>query len=174
MNVCICVYLYVCVRGKERERCYFTNHIRIFNTSDTLLFCLSNVNLVNSNSCMLLLPENPNVALNYREVHQIVRELTYGIFVLHQTPLISLETNNDQSSTIQIPPAYHDTRIGQILINVDFLMKCLWHGAYFPKEKRTKFAERWRSNLDVNQNGKPETKKSLLLEFTAAGKRRHF
>ena len=53
--------------------------------------------------------------------------------------------------------------------NVDYMMKALWHGAYFPKEKRTKFSERWRSNLDINASGKPETKKPLLTEFTSAG-----
>jgi hypothetical protein len=57
----------------------------------------------------------------------------------------------------------------QILVNVDYMMKCLWHGAYMPKEKRTKFSERWRSNMDINQAGKPETKKPLLTEFTSAG-----
>lgn len=131
----------------------------------------SNVNLLHSNECVVLFPEDPDVPpIDYRELHTIVRELTYGIFVLHQTPLISLEANYDQSTSCQLPPAYQDTRIGQILVNVDYMMKCLWHGAYIPKDKRTKFSERWRSNLDINQNGKPETKKPLLMEFTSAGK----
>ena len=120
---------------------------------------------------MILFPEDSDSApLDYRELHMIIRELTYGIYIMHQTPLICLEANYDQSTSCQLPPAYHDTRVGQIMINVDYIMKCLWHGAYFPKEKRSKFSERWRSNLNINQNGKPETKKSLLTEFLNAGK----
>lgn len=131
---------------------------------------LSNVNLQHSNSSVVLFPEDPGIPpIDYRELHTIVRELTYGIYVLHQTPLVSLEANYDQSTSCQLPPAYQDTRIGQILVNVDYIMKCLWHGAYIPKDKRTKFSERWRSSLDINQSGKPETKKPLLPEFTSAG-----
>lgn len=88
---------------------------------------------------------------------------------MHQTPNISLEANYDLATVCNIPPAYLDTRVGQLLIAVDYMMKSLWHGAYFPREKRTKFTERWRSNLDVNSAGKPETKKPLLTEFTSAG-----
>ena len=56
------------------------------------------------------------------------------------------------------------------MTHIDYMMKSLWHGAHFPKEKRLKFTERWRSNLDVNSSGKPETKKPLLTEFIGAGK----
>ena len=88
---------------------------------------------------------------------------------MNQIPNIALEANYDQSTACQLPPAYIDTRVGQVLVNVDYMMKALWHGAYFPREKRTKFSERWRGNLDVNSNGKPETKKPLITEFTSAG-----
>ena len=132
---------------------------------------ISNISSMSTDSCMILLPEVPDFQpdFDYRELHQIVRELTIGIYVLHQTPLISLESNFEKSTTCHLPPAYLDTRVGQILINVDYMMKALWHGAYFPKEKRTKFSERWRSSLDVNANGYHETKKPLLIEFTSAG-----
>ena len=83
---------------------------------------------------MVLFPEDPDVPpIDYRELHTIVRELTYGIYVLHQTPLISLEANYDQSTSCQLPPAYQDTRIGQILVNVDYIMKCLCMGPTSPK-----------------------------------------
>ncbi|CAH1788258.1 unnamed protein product [Owenia fusiformis] len=125
---------------------------------------------LSNQDCLLLFPENKDVPpIDIREFHQVIRELTMGIYVLNQLPCISLEANFDQSTSCQLPPAYYDTRVGQILINVDYMMKCLWHGAYFPKEKRTKFSERWRTNLDVNSNGRPETKKSLLTEFTSSG-----
>lgn len=138
--------------------------------TDPPMGLISNVNPQYTNHCILLLPENPSLPpIDYRELHTIIRELIYGIYILHQTPQISLEANYDQSTTCQLPPAYEDTRIGQILINVDYLMKCMWHGAYISREKRTKFSERWRSNLDINQSGKPETKKPLLTEFTSAG-----
>lgn len=80
-----------------------------------------------------------------------------------------MEANFDQSTTCQLPPAFIDTKVGQILIQIDYLMKGLWHGAYFPREKRVKFTEKWRTNLDVNAQGKPETRKTLLLEFVSAG-----
>lgn len=134
----------------------------------TVLF--SSLTLSQSNCAVLLLPKDPDIPpLDYRELHHIVRELTYGIYILNQTPIISMEANNDQSTSCQLPPAYQDTSIGQILANVDYMMKCLWHGAFMPKDKRVKFSERWRSNLDVNHSGKPETKKLLLTEFTSAG-----
>jgi hypothetical protein len=118
-----------------------------------------------------MVPEDPDVAaLDLREIHQIVRELTIGIYSLNQLPTVALEANFDQSTSIQLPPAYLDTKVGQVMCNIDYMMKALWHGAYFPKEKRTKFTERWRSNLDVNSNGKPETKKPLITEFISAGR----
>lgn len=132
---------------------------------------ISGMGNINEFFAMLLVPEEEDVdVLDLREVHQVVKELTYGIYVLNQLPNIALEANFDQSTSVQVPPAYMDTRVGQIMTNVDYMMKALWHGAYFPKEKRTKFSERWRSNLDVNASGKPETKKPLLTEFTSAGK----
>ena len=48
-------------------------------------------------------------------------------------------------------------------------MKGLWHGVYFPREERLKFADRWRNNMDVNAHGIPETKKPLIDEFLSAG-----
>ena len=59
--------------------------------------------------------------------------------------------------------------MGQLMIDLDYTMKALWHGAYFPRDKRLKFSERWRGNLDVNSSGKPETKKDLLNEFISSG-----
>ena len=38
-----------------------------------------------------------------------------------------------------------------------------------PRDKRIKFSERWRSSLDVNASGKPETRKDVLCEFLNAG-----
>ncbi|XP_070566344.1 ankyrin and armadillo repeat-containing protein-like isoform X3 [Ptychodera flava] len=125
---------------------------------------------ISENHVVFLMPVRDDIQpLDFREIHQIVRELVIGIYCLNQSPCISLDANFDQSTSCQLPPAYNDTRVGQLLINVDYMMKALWHGAYFPKDKRTKFSERWRSNLDVNANGKPETKKTILTEFTAAG-----
>ena len=126
---------------------------------------------INGMTYAILLPVQEDVPpLDMREVHQLVRELTTGIFGLNQLPQIALEPNFDQSTSVQLPPAYQDTRVGQILTNIDYVMKTLWHGAYFPKDKRLKFAEKWRGSLDVNAAGKPETKKPLLTEFIGAGK----
>ncbi|KAI0239359.1 Ankyrin and armadillo repeat-containing protein [Lamellibrachia satsuma] len=122
------------------------------------------------NFAMYLIPADDSIdSLDMREIHQILRELVIGIYVCNQLPSITLDANFDESTSCQIPPAYIDTRVGQVLISIDYMLKALWHGAYMPKEKRTKFTERWRSNLDVNTSGQPETKKPLLPEFHGAG-----
>ena len=109
-------------------------------------------------------------SLDMREVHQLIRELSMGIYGMNQMPILQLEANIDQSTSCQLPPAYLDTRVGQVMINVDYMMKGLWHGAYFPIEKRLKFTERWKSSLDVDPNtGRAATKKPFVTEFTAAG-----
>ncbi|XP_033103193.1 ankyrin and armadillo repeat-containing protein-like isoform X2 [Anneissia japonica] len=122
------------------------------------------------NNCVFAVPVDATAEpWDFREIHQIVRELVIGIYGLNQVPSICLEANFDQGTACHIPPAYNDTRIGQLFINVDYMMKALWHGSFFPKDKRYKFAERWRSNLDVNSQGVPETKKTILNEFLLAG-----
>lgn len=92
-----------------------------------------------------------------------------GVYVFNQTPVISLVANYDQSTVCNMPPAYLDTRVGQLLTNVDYMMKSLWHGAHIPRDKRIKFAERWREIFDVNSNGQPDTRKSLYSDFQFAG-----
>ncbi|XP_076858454.1 ankyrin and armadillo repeat-containing protein isoform X2 [Brachyhypopomus gauderio] len=120
-------------------------------------------------NAIILAPFDSNMPLDYKVVHQILRELTVGIYCFNQVPLISLEANYDQSTSCQLSPAYCDTKIGQILINIDYTMKALWHGAYIPKEKRTRFSELWRSSMGVDTNGIPQTKKDVCAEFLTAG-----
>ena len=108
--------------------------------------------------------------LELREIHQIIRELVLGIYILNETPSLFLESNFDQSTACQIPPAYHDTRIGQLMIAIDYMMKSLWHGVFFPKDKRSKFTERWRQSVNLNLlTGEAETKRSFQLIWTEAG-----
>lgn len=130
---------------------------------------ISQINNVGFSTAILLTPVDPTAHLDYREVHQILRELAVGIYCLNQIPSISLEANYDQSSSCQLPPAYYDTRIGQILIHVDYMLKALWHGIYMPKEKRARFSELWRTIMDIDQDGKPQTTKDIFSEFSSAG-----
>ncbi|XP_010635143.1 ankyrin and armadillo repeat-containing protein isoform X3 [Fukomys damarensis] len=130
---------------------------------------MSQMNNVGFSTAILLMPVDPTALLDYREVHQIIRELAVGIYCLNQIPSISLEANYDQSSSCQLPPAYFDTRIGQILIHIDYMLKALWHGIYMPKEKRTRFSEMWRTILDIDPDGKPQTNKDIFAEFSSAG-----
>ncbi|XP_073162244.1 ankyrin and armadillo repeat-containing protein isoform X3 [Lepidochelys kempii] len=120
-------------------------------------------------TAILLTPVMPDVPLDCKEVHQIVRELAVGIYCLNQIPSISLDSNYDRSSSCQLPPAYIDTRIGQILISVDYMLKALWHGVYMPKEKRVRFSELWRSGMDIDMDGNPQTEKNIFSEFCSAG-----
>ncbi|KAF4026302.1 hypothetical protein G4228_018635 [Cervus hanglu yarkandensis] len=130
---------------------------------------MSQMNNVGFSTAILLTPVDPTALLDYREVHQIIRELAVGIYCLNQIPSVSLEANYDQSSSCQLPPAYFDTRIGQILINIDYMLKALWHGIYMPKEKRARFSELWRTIMDVDPDGKPQTNKGIFAEFSSAG-----
>ncbi|XP_021499784.1 ankyrin and armadillo repeat-containing protein isoform X1 [Meriones unguiculatus] len=130
---------------------------------------MNQMNNVGFSTAILLTPVDPTAQLDYREVHQILRELAVGIYCLNQIPSISLEANYDQSSSCQLPPAYYDTRIGQILIHIDYMLKALWHGIYMPKEKRTRFSELWRTILDIDPDGKPQTMKDIFSEFNSAG-----
>lgn len=110
--------------------------------------------------------------LDLREVYQMVRELTIGLYVMNQLPSCSLEPNFDESTAAQLPPAYLDTRIGQLLVNIDYMLKGVWHGAYFAREKRLKFAERWRALVELNStSGRPESKRDILSEFINQGTR---
>ncbi|GAB1284957.1 Ankar protein [Apodemus speciosus] len=130
---------------------------------------MSQMNNVGFSTAILLTPVDPTAHLDYREVHQILRELAIGIYCLNQIPSISLEANFDQSSSCQLPPAYYDTRIGQILIHIDYMLKALWHGIYMPKEKRARFSELWRTIMDIDPDGKPQTSKDIYSEFSSAG-----
>ncbi|XP_052047796.1 ankyrin and armadillo repeat-containing protein [Apodemus sylvaticus] len=130
---------------------------------------MSQMNNVGFSTAILLTPVDPTAHLDYREVHQILRELAIGIYCLNQIPSISLEANFDQSSSCQLPPAYYDTRIGQILIHIDYMLKALWHGIYMPKEKRARFSELWRTIMDIDPDGKPQTTKDIYSEFSSAG-----
>uniref|UniRef100_A0A8C2VUH3 Ankyrin and armadillo repeat containing n=1 Tax=Chinchilla lanigera TaxID=34839 RepID=A0A8C2VUH3_CHILA len=130
---------------------------------------MSQMNNVGFSTAILLMPVDPTALLDYREVHQIIRELAVGIYCLNQIPSISLEANYDQSSSCQLPPAYFDTRVGQILIHIDYMLKALWHGIYMPKEKRVRFSEMWRTILDIDPDGKPQTNKDIFAEFSSAG-----
>ncbi|XP_066202317.1 ankyrin and armadillo repeat-containing protein [Saccopteryx leptura] len=129
----------------------------------------SQMSNVGFNTAILLTPVDPAAPLDYKEVHQILRELAVGIYCFNQIPSITLEPNYDQSSSCQVPPAYYDTRIGQILINVDYMLKALWHGIYMPKEKRARFSELWRTIMDIDPDGKPQTYKNIFAEFSSAG-----
>jgi len=106
----------------------------------------------------------------------LVRDLSYGIYAFSQLPGISLEPNDDMTSTCQMSPVYHDTRVGRLLTEVDATLKCLWHGVSFPRDKRVKFAERWRRILEASGGNvdsltaDKDSRNQLLAEFVHAGK----
>lgn len=78
---------------------------------------------------VLLMPYDPTVPnLDYRVIHQIIRELTIGMYALNQHPNLILDANFDESTTCTMPPAYIDTKVGQLMINTDYWLKALWHG----------------------------------------------
>ncbi|NXG27708.1 ANKAR protein, partial [Dromaius novaehollandiae] len=130
---------------------------------------VSQLRNMSSRTAILLAPVVSDIPLDCKEVHQILRELAVGIYCLNQIPSISLDANYDQSTSCQLPPAYVDTRIGQILISVDYMLKALWHGAYIPKEKRVRFCKLWHSEMDIDADGKPQTDGNVFSEFCSGG-----
>lgn len=65
-----------------------------------------------ASSSVLQIPEETGCEkYDFKVVHQIIRELTIGIYVLNQVPNISLEANFDCSTSVQLPPAYIDTKV---------------------------------------------------------------
>lgn len=59
---------------------------------------------INGNSSVVLLPTIDNSegdVLDIRLVHQLIRELTFGIYALNSLPACSLEANYDQVKEIQ-------------------------------------------------------------------------
>ncbi|KAJ8403521.1 hypothetical protein AAFF_G00352930 [Aldrovandia affinis] len=125
-------------------------------------------NFTHSNA-IILAPVDSRAPLDYKVVQQIVRELTVGIYCFNQLPFVSLEPNYDKSTSCQLTPAYYDTKVGQILLNIDYTVKALWHGATIPGEKRVRFSELWRSSMDLDASGIPQTKKDVFAEFLTAG-----
>lgn len=120
--------------------------------------------------------------LDTREIHQLLRELTTGVYSLNAQPVLTLEANFDLTSTCQLPTgklhsysfihslfidmislAYIDTRLGQIMINCDAWLKSVWHGVFMSREKRAKFVDRWRLIAE------PSITRSVTYEFEAAG-----
>ena len=61
--------------------------------------------------------------------------------------------------------------LGQLLTDVDYAMKSIWHGVGISKGKREKLSERWRTLLDVNTSSGEYDKNSKdpLEEFEIAG-----
>ena len=87
---------------------------------------------INDNHIIVLMPYDETISnLDYREIHQIIRDLTTGIYAFNQHPNLVLDANFDESTSCTMPPAYIDTKLGQIMINTDYWLKALWHGKKF-------------------------------------------
>jgi len=124
---------------------------------------------ITDNHIIILMPYDDTVpALDYRILHQIIRDLTIGIYALNQHPSLVLDANFDESTTCTMPPAYNNTKLGQIMINTDYWLKALWHGAYFQREKRMRFSDTWKLSFGLT-DGMPNTKKDIFEEFMTAG-----
>ncbi|XP_036356044.1 ankyrin and armadillo repeat-containing protein-like [Octopus sinensis] len=115
----------------------------------------------------ILVPANKFDNILLEEFHQIIKDLTVGIYCFSQVPNLTLETNADMSSECNISPVYKKTRVAEIVTEVDYMVKALWHGSFFPKEKRLKFSDTWRKKLDVDENGQIQTKRDIFSEFEA-------
>ena len=102
---------------------------------------------------LVAFPHAGNKPFHLQELHQIVRELTIGIYVFNQTPSVELSPNYDLSTSVTLPSAYTNTLVGQVLISVDYYMKCLLHGAMVPIDHVGIFNERWRKLTPTDVQG---------------------
>ena len=83
--------------------------------------------------------------LRLQEIHQIVRELVEGIYVFNQIPSISLDSNYDSTSSVNIPSAYSDSLVGEALLAVDYYVKSLLHDCTIAqKDKRVRILDEWK------------------------------
>jgi len=101
----------------------------------------------------IALPHAGSKPLHLQELHQVVRELTIGIYVFNQTPSVKLSPNHDHSTSVSLPSAYTNTLVGQVLVSVDYFMKCLLHGAMVPIDHVGIFMERWRKLAPTDAKG---------------------
>ncbi len=89
--------------------------------------------------------------IRLQEIHQITRELVEGIYIFNQIPSISIDTNQDSTSTVSVSSAYTDTLVGEALFAVDYYIKSLLHGTMVPqKDKRGRMLEEWKKFTMVN------------------------
>ena len=124
---------------------------------------------INDNHIIILMPYDETLpSLDYRVLHQIVRDLTIGIYALNQHPNLVLDANFDESTSCTMPPAYIDTKLGQIMINTDYWLKALWHGAFFSRDKRLRFSKSWRPLFGVVDSATSK-KRDILEDFIQAG-----
>lgn len=131
---------------------------------------ISQLTQLHDDHMLVLLPYDETIPPpDYREIHQIVRELTVGMYVCNQHPYLHFETNHDHSTSCQLPPAYIDSKLGQVMVNTDYWLKALWHGSFFDRARRIQFVQKYLGTLDVDSNGNAQTKKSILKEFLNAG-----
>ncbi|XP_063693429.1 ankyrin and armadillo repeat-containing protein-like [Bolinopsis microptera] len=137
---------------------------KVSELGNGLLTNIANPTLENLSNYVLLVEKDKPLnkkkeeSFDLREIQQIIRELTVGINVFEELPAISLRPRYDKGTFVDIPPAYIDTHVAQCMLELDYYMKGLWHGAHFGRERRQKFTERWADLMNVNKDGNPETR----------------
>lgn len=112
--------------------------------------------------------------LALRELQQIIRELVTGIYVFNQLPSVEFDGLPNGSAAVNIPQAYQDTRLGQVMISVAYHTQTLLHGSHFPTDKRAKFLEKWHELCKKqpqlpSKNGRnlSATEKEQLAQMTS-------
>ena len=112
-----------------------------------------------------------SLPVKLEELHQIIRELVTGIYVFNETPDIKLEYHHDNSGAALclLPAAYHDTRVGQAVINALAGANCLLHNVKFPSVRRRRFAENWRETIRVGKREKTPQMKDISEIYAEAG-----
>eukprot|EP00117_Sycon_ciliatum_P047488 scpid3152/ scgid33921/ Ankyrin and armadillo repeat-containing protein len=127
------------------------------------------------NPCSVLLIEHsPNwEPLKLRELQQLIRELVVGIYVFNQLPCVQFDALPNGCTSVSMPHAYQDTRLGQIMIEVSYHLQCFLYGTHFSGDKRSKFVEKWqelvsqRSDITTSGHSLTAKEKQKVAEVAA-------
>ena len=86
------------------------------------------------------------------QLQQLIRELTETIYLHNTYPFYSLHFAKDGSLYSIIHPAYQNTLVGQVISQLDYIMKGYLNGGYFDQKQLCYFAdhpELWVKNRDA-------------------------
>jgi len=97
---------------------------------------------------ILFLPTEGSLLLSDPEVLQLAIETARGIFLYKEVPWFSLHFNFEKSQYPIIHPVYQNSFVGYTIAFLDYSMKALVNGCYYPEE----FVVNWHKNPNFDES----------------------